>query len=182
MKRDRLTVWKLVKEATTEQWMDARNWLWYTAVGVIMPLLFAWFGYLNSGKIVGVWQLIGHGELYLYSATFWIYTLYSLDKTQLGAGFTRLLPYSAVTVIGFGFALMQKPQGTLPFHSEIVKISMVVSIVLLILSILLCFVGNLVAQSRVFLEEKARLADAKKLQEDNEIGLEQAFNDLGGLQ
>lgn len=168
--------YRLLKETSWEQRRDGLTWLWYTFFGVALPMIFAWLEQFSSQATTDFLTLFRDGQLYIYSASFWVFAMYSFEKARLGPGVIRSLPFIAIAFISYAYSLIQSQ--ALVEESVITKF-VYVSIICFALSMALSYFGNLISVSKAMLEEKARITDTLNERNKNQSELEQKFRELG---
>lgn len=175
----KIGVFKLLKHTYWEMWANGATWLLYTTVGLGLPMFLAWLAKAWLKDESGVLGLIEHGELYMFAASFFVYTLYNSDKIGLKAGIFRTVPYIALSVIAFAFGFLQLKNAGIELATGALNQITGLSIGLLLLSVMMSYTSNLLSQAKSELEANVKMADTAKKRIEDQDNLADAFGKLG---
>lgn len=173
-------VFKLVKEASGDQWREGAIWLLYTLIGVALPIVFVYLGRLWRYETISFLTLFSDGELFIYSASFWVYALYELDKSKLRHGLFKTIPYIAIGLISFSFNQIQSMDVHTEGSGKAMEQIVIFSMFCFAASIVISYFGNLISRSKAALEGKARISDIEKVRKDHRTDLARKFQETGG--
>lgn len=168
----------LLKNARWRHFKSSSSWLLYTGMGILVPVLIAYFVSEFMGG-VEAWQQVASPEaLSLYSASLIAAMLYSADQAEVPAGLIRVSMYVSLVVVSVIYMFRVIPNASVMAAGSRVEMLGAIALVVLGFVSLLAWVMKALEVARQEIES-APPRDPREMRQEQFRKLELSFSETG---